>query len=669
MKQLLLFICLFFTVYASATSSSCAAISLTVNPNDIHKVSCGNSNNGSITFTVANGSSNNLYRIRKRNFDGSYTTVSFPAYSPVGNLAGETKTTTVSGLAVGNYDLYVYCNEDASKFKVYFFSITKEDCGTPPSYSCSDLKVDFVKSNVISVGCNSDNDGSVMFTVTGGFPNNLYRLRKKDANGVFKVVSYPVFSSVNNVTNESKDVVVNGLSVGEYDLYVYCANDPGVYKAISFFVNKAKCTLVPEGMLAHYSFNTGSVNDEESIKTPAVVTGATQVYDNYADPKGAYQLDGVNNKLTFNNFADIDTMPEYSVSFWCKLNQLPTVSPSLLMCMPNGTFTSRFELYLEKSGTLKVKFGKALGTTLTNNSKGVVEVNKWCHIVITHAADSNRIYINNKKVSAFASYVFNNNIGNLIVGYDGKNASAKFAFDELRLYNRAINDSEISSIYFNEAKENCSGIKLTIGYTSTKQLAFTVANGSANNKYRIRKKNDAGVFVSIYANQFLSMNNYLGETKTINVDGLTPGTYDVFAYCGTDATKYQGYEVLIRAGYRPKLLRLTNPTQTDSIVSSDVADNAVDNTPLQAIEKESYAISVYPNPADAYLNVDVIASEDYHIQTVRLVATNGQVVFEQEYSRIDLAAAINVEHIIPGIYFVEVVMSDQYVERRQIVIQ
>lgn len=669
MKQLLLFFCLIFTVYASAASASCAAISLTVNASDIKKVSCGSTNDGAISFTIANGSSNNLYRIRKRNFDGSYTTISFPAYSPTGNLAGETKTTTVSGLSAGNYDLYVYCNEDPSKFKVYFFTIGKESCGAPASYTCSDLKVDFVKSNVVSVSCNSDNDGSVMFTVTGGFPNNVYRLRKKDANGIFKVVSYPVFSSVNNITNESKDVVVSGLSVGEYDLYVYCANDPQTFKAISFFVTKAKCVLVPEGMLAHYSFNTGSVNDEEGIKSPAVVTGATQVYDNYVDPKGAYQLDGVSNKLTFNNFADVDTMPEYSVSFWCKLNQLPTVSPSLLMSIPNGTLNSRFELFLEKSGTLKVKFGKAVGTTLTNNSKGLVEVNKWAHIVVTHAADSNRIYINNKKVSSFVAYPFNNNLGNLIVGYDGRLASAKFAFDELRLYNRAINDAEISTIYFNEAKENCSGIKLSIGYTATKQLAFTVTNGSANNKYRIRKKNDAGVFESIYANQFLSMNNYLGETKTIAVEGLTPGTYDVFAYCGTDASKYQGYEVLIRAGYRPKLLRLTNSSQTDSIVSNDVADNVEDNTPIQAIEKESYAISVYPNPADSYLNVDVLASEDYHIQTIRLVANNGQVVYEKEYSRIDLSTSINIEHIIPGMYFVEVVMNDQYIERRQIVIQ
>lgn len=631
---------LLFSV-SSYALDTCASIQLQVNPQDIQNVSCTSQNDGKITFTVSNGSSNNLFRIRKKNLDGSLTTITFPAYSPVGNLQGENKTVTFSGLMKGDYDLYVYCNEDPSKFKVQYFTIGKESCsGESISYTCSDLALSIIKTNVKPVSCSSDNDGSVMFTVSGGFPNNLYRLRKKNLDGSFSIVSSPIFSPVNNLFNEATDVVLNGLSVGEYDLYVYCSSNSNVYKSISFNVTKSKCTLVQNGLLAHYPFN-GNSKDEQGNKPSGIVSGATQAFDNFKDPKGAYLLDGIDDKITFPSLIDIDTINEYSIAFWCNLQNLPNSGGATLMSIPNGRNLSRFNLSVEKNGLFKVRFGKGI-VTKNYNTKTKLDTLKWNHIVVTHSTDSNKIYINNKLIGTYPSSEFNSNFSDLIVGFEGKKSSCKFIFDEFRVYNRTLTSTEIETIYLNEARENCNSILLTVGSTTDKTLSFTVANGSANNKYRIRKKGVDGIFTSIYASQFLSLNNYIGETTTTILD-LEPGVYDIFAYCGTDGSKYQGYEVLVRENKRPKLLRLTNTNET--VVLNEEEQNQID------IESTSL-LQIYPNPASSYVTLQFSQNDSETNNLVTILNTNGQTIKSFILDPSIIEKKISIEDLEPGLYFV-----------------
>ena len=65
------------------STSSCKNIQVNIEDNGVKNVSCAGINDGTITFTITNGSSNNLYRIRKKNYNGTFTVVTFPAYSPV----------------------------------------------------------------------------------------------------------------------------------------------------------------------------------------------------------------------------------------------------------------------------------------------------------------------------------------------------------------------------------------------------------------------------------------------------------------------------------------------------------------------------------------------------------------------------------------------------------
>ena len=292
----------------------------------------------------------------------------------------------------------------------------------------------------------------------------------------------------------------------------------------------------------------------------------------------------------------------------------------------------------------------------STRSSIVSPVNTWNHITLTHDNVSNNFYFNGVLVASESAYKLASNQSDLLIGYNGSNKNVKATVDEIRVYKRAITETEVQTIYHNEAVENCSGIRLNIDAKSqANTLTFTVSNGSKNNKYRLRKKNDSGIFTSVYTPTYLSLNNQIGETKSLTITGLQDGIYDIYAYCGSDGTKYQGYQFVISNG-SALIQTVTTPEGTINYKYDNSANDESAGLPMNELSSDS-KFTIYPNPTDNFVYIST--DENEIIKFVKVYNSNGQQVFEGLRAEDNLEKSINVSSWSSGSYILEIFLENK----------
>lgn len=195
-----------------------------------------------------------------------------------------------------------------------------------------------------------------------------------------------------------------------------------------------------QGLMSYWQFNEGSGSTAYD----------TSGYDNFStylsaswtiDSRNGYALSFDGNdyvKISTWNFG-IDVSNAFSISLWFKF---PSGFSGQLI--KRGEYAYPFQIY---------NYGGRLGTIIRLNlntyylsSNEVLHANTWYHCVITYKSGERKIYLNGKLDAADSP------VGNLstlsnydtIIG-DGFNG----VIDEVRVYNRALTQTEVTAIYTN----------------------------------------------------------------------------------------------------------------------------------------------------------------------------------------------------------------------------
>ncbi|MDQ3016323.1 MAG: hypothetical protein M3R25_06365, partial [Bacteroidota bacterium] len=202
----------------------------------------------------------------------------------------------------------------------------------------------------------------------------------------------------------------------------------------------------PGPLVASFSFS-GDLSDGTIYNNDGESKEAQFAPDRFGYANNALYLDGTTS-------VDVPNAPQYntdftSVSFWVNLDELPANGEVYLLS--HGGWQERWKISLPSHG-------KPVWTT--NHSAGISDMDSgdpnvlvpgtWTHVVMTHAADQDKIYFNGTLVAS-------KNVGNplndtkqdLGIGYnpiDGGNYM-KGAIDEVRLYNRDLTDQEVADLY------------------------------------------------------------------------------------------------------------------------------------------------------------------------------------------------------------------------------
>ncbi len=207
------------------------------------------------------------------------------------------------------------------------------------------------------------------------------------------------------------------------------------------------------GLVAYYPFN-GNANDESGNGQNGTVNGATLTTDRFGNTGKAYSFNGISNSITIDtSFFNLGAN-EFSISGWSYLNTLNNYNNgawdhSLIGTYPDLGFgfaqnwgaTKKYCLFLSNGSGWDVMHPFSGGT-----SKQEVSVGVWKFFTLIKNGLNYLVYVDGKLDTTIHTSIAMNqrfqkiNLSNSSEPIDGK-------LDDFRIYNRAINESEIQALY------------------------------------------------------------------------------------------------------------------------------------------------------------------------------------------------------------------------------
>ncbi len=295
--------------------------------------------------------------------------------------------------------------------------------------------------------------------------------------------------------------------------------------------------LPTNGLVAWYPFN-GNANDESGNNNNGIVTGATLTTDRFENANSAYYFRNntdiirIHNSSTINQNAVTDN---YTVSFWYKTDteNTPLDYYSVLIAK-DGTPGYPYKFYhtvrddsIIVSGSV-YDFSSGIGSTAKFS---YIKNSAWHQItfVVDQARDTIFLYIDGGLKSKYVNTtaISGSNTWDLIIG-NGWTGEKCFigSIDDIRIYNRVLNKSEISGL-FNEGKYPEVLIDINIEGNDTvcagQGSEYTALVNDLPNKYHFRDTVSTGYLTAGYSantiSNTFSYDLWIKPTRTISMTG------------------------------------------------------------------------------------------------------------------------------------------------------
>lgn len=209
---------------------------------------------------------------------------------------------------------------------------------------------------------------------------------------------------------------------------------------------------ITDGLVGYWKLDKGTgttIADSSGQNNNGTATGMSWTTDSQRGVCGSF--DGVDDFVDIGDNLDLVGSP-FSVSFWVNSG---TTTPYRGFCIgkyPTGGWSvmnggSNVTLYM-KGGT----------SFAHHTSSTTYQINQWTHITVTSDNGSNSaIYINGLGSGTKTDWTITKTDSTipLKIGYDANNGKYTLGkIDEVRIYNRALNDAESLHIYYYDYTNN-----------------------------------------------------------------------------------------------------------------------------------------------------------------------------------------------------------------------
>ncbi len=274
-----------------------------------------------------------------------------------------------------------------------------------------------------------------------------------------------------------------------FDAVVTDTKDDGYSVTLTIIVNITDVDELKKGLVAYYPFN-GNANDETGNGYDGVLKNApTLTEDRFGNSNSAYEFDGVDDYIELNNNEKIISKLPFSISVWANVKELTDAnyvfcqrdmntehSSSLIGLSTDNTYTNKSRFSLRNSGQEQsVDFE----TEIQRNGE-------WHLYSVTIDENGNvKFFIDEQMVESgvfnYATTLFDN-IDMVAIGGVIRNGLGNYYFngyiDDVRIYDRVLNPSEIQSLYTeNGWTGDTSNVNLKDGLA-----AYYPFNGNANDE-------------------------------------------------------------------------------------------------------------------------------------------------------------------------------------------
>lgn len=233
------------------------------------------------------------------------------------------------------------------------------------------------------------------------------------------------------------------------------------------------------GLVGYWPFN-GNANDESGNGNNGTVQGAILTFDRFGNSNSAYYFDGATNFITVANSTSIKVTNSVSISAWVK----NTGDTSINIVVTKGIYGSLWDYGLANCWSYTSYYDYNNAFVIREYMYKNDMFNQWHHLVVT--VDENnenkpKLYFDGNEMLG-QLVTSDNNIrtddwirptdGDLYIGSNSVTGFFKGDIDDIRIYNRALDKSEISTLF----NENICYQSVTVTDTLVITANFTSFN-------------------------------------------------------------------------------------------------------------------------------------------------------------------------------------------------
>ncbi|MEW6087618.1 MAG: LamG domain-containing protein [bacterium] len=232
---------------------------------------------------------------------------------------------------------------------------------------------------------------------------------------------------------------------------------------IKKIIVQAAGILSREGLAAYYPFN-GNANDESGNGNSGIVHGAVLAKDKFGNNDRAYSFDGIDDNIEVPDSGSLDLTNTLTVTMWFKPGvDIKPDNPYYysLLVKWHGTGSQWRTGYFIQLKEKTIVFGRGHGAGKWSQLYGTEHTwnaDVWYHVAITHdislLAGNGKIYINGVLDSQDnEKRPLDVNTLPLFINVDpfelwhSQNRYFKGVINEVRIYNRALSESEVRELY------------------------------------------------------------------------------------------------------------------------------------------------------------------------------------------------------------------------------
>jgi hypothetical protein len=419
------------------------------------------------------------------------------------------------------------------------------------------------------------------------------------------------------------------------------------------------------GLVGYWPFN-GNANDESGNGHNGTVSGATLTTDRFGNANKAYSFNGTSNYI-MTNYTGVLGNNNRTICAWVKVQNISSFSTIVgygSTSSANGG-TDSYTCMLRNDGTEGISLDID-GARITKSSS--VTSSAWHFYVWVF---DNSISSSISDVKIYADGILQSNVAENYVPFPaaglintiqdenvhfGKTNSSYYLngkLDDIRIYNRALTQQEISALY----TECDLAVQITPSdnsVASNGNAQFVASSVEPTATYQWQTNGVNLGWQNVPSNSTYSG----GATTTLNVNNVQLSNH------------LQPFRVIATAG------TCKDTSATARIVISDtciltVTDTLVINATLTGLQapNNQNTIKVYPNPANDHITIDYGNYANMSGYTLKITNTLGATVFttaiNQQTSYVDLNGWSG-----NGIYFVHLIdAQSNTLDIRKIVIQ
>jgi len=239
-----------------------------------------------------------------------------------------------------------------------------------------------------------------------------------------------------------------------------------------------------EGLVAYYPFD-GNADDKSVNGNHGTVHGATLTNNRFGNAESAYRFDGINDFIQISDSPSL-RLNTFTVSAWI---YQPSYDGTVRIVINKGGIGGdgqnediNYSLYFSDKDAFRTLFEENDGTdhhASVSNPASELPIQTWHYAVGTYDGSNLNLYVNGdlKETTPTDTIPALNSVP-LIIGKNARIDEHYFygIIDDVRIYNRALSESEIQQLYNEKAQTNCDRPALYSVEKNNKKLIIPYIN-------------------------------------------------------------------------------------------------------------------------------------------------------------------------------------------------